>query len=477
MTELWRMGAVDIASAVGNGDVSARQVMEAHLERIGSVGAAVNAVVVTLADEALAAADAADRRLAEGEAPRPLEGVPFTVKENIDVSGSATTQGVVAFAGAVAPLDAPSVAHLRASGGIPIGRTNMPDFAMRLHTDNALRGQTLNPWDPSITAGGSSGGDAVAVATGTTPLGLGTDVGGSLRWPAQCVGVATLRTGMGRVARAAAVGTGSEPFGIRVMNSVGPVARHVRDLRAAFRIMIQPSSRDPWHVAGPLEGPATGSPMRVAVVVDPGGAGVSADVAAGVERAAGALEDAGHVVEEAEPPAIGRAAELWGQLLSHDLREAWPMLRPLVSDGAARFASLLLDAIPAPSGPAYAAAFVERREIIGHWAAFMERFPVVVGPVATVSPFVVGEDLDPGRWGALFPAFRLVVAVNALGLPAVALPVGLAAGVPQAVQVIGRPHREDICLDVAESLEERLGAVTPIQPAVSDAPATSADAG
>ena len=186
--EPWRMSSGDLARAIREKKLSSREVITPHLERIEAVNGELNAITDVLADQALAAADEADRALAGGSDVGKLHGVPMTVKENIDLAGSPTTQGVPALAQATPPIDAPRIAQLRQEGAITIGRTNLPDFGLRWHTDSALRGPTLNPWDRARTPGGSSGGDAVALATGMTPLGNGNDYGGSLRWPAQCCG-------------------------------------------------------------------------------------------------------------------------------------------------------------------------------------------------------------------------------------------------------------------------------------------------
>lgn len=184
MTELWRRSASELAALIASKQVSATEVVDAHLARIDAVNSKVNAVVRVLADEARSAAVEADRKVASGERIGPLHGVPVTVKENIDMAGLPTTWGVPALSGAVVPLDAPVVEKIRAAGGIPIGRTNLPDMGMRIHTDSSLYGLTRNPWNRNRTAGGSSGGEAVAIATGMSPIGLGNDFGGSLRSPA-----------------------------------------------------------------------------------------------------------------------------------------------------------------------------------------------------------------------------------------------------------------------------------------------------
>ena len=198
---LWRWSASELAVAIRNRDCSSEEVVRAHLERIDAVNPRVNAVTMILAEEALNAARRADEQVASGAEPGPLHGVPFTVKENVDVVGTPTTSGVVMLGASMPQRDAPVVAHLRAAGAIPIGRTNLPEFGLRYHTDNDLHGATRNPWDESRTPGGSSGGEAAAIATGMSPFGVGNDMAGSLRYPAQCCGIASFRPGFGRVSR------------------------------------------------------------------------------------------------------------------------------------------------------------------------------------------------------------------------------------------------------------------------------------
>ena len=190
MSELWQLGARELAATIQRREASSREVVESHLSRMDAVNGALNAVVRRFDDEALAAADRADKALADGAAVGPLHGVPLTVKENIDVAGTPTTQGLPILADAIATLDAPVVERMRAAGAIPIGRTNLPDLGLRVHTDSSLHGLTRNPWNADVTAGGSSGGEASALASGMSPIGLGNDLGGSLRNPAHCCGIA-----------------------------------------------------------------------------------------------------------------------------------------------------------------------------------------------------------------------------------------------------------------------------------------------
>src|SRR5689334_17194433 len=272
VSELWRKGAVELAALIRDREVSSREVVQAHLDRIEAVNPALNAIVRLLPDQALAAADAADRAVADGTTLGPLHGVPCTVKENIDLAGTPTTQAIPALAEAVALIDAPQVERLRAAGAIPVGRTNLPDFGLRVHTDSWLHGLTRNPWDAARTPGGSSGGEAVALATGMSPLGLGNDLGGSLRLPSQMCATVALRPTMGRVADAAVTEPSVPPVSLQVMNCQGPMARHAEDLRVALEIIAAPDARDPRWVPAPLGGAAPGTAVRVAVVRDPAGA-------------------------------------------------------------------------------------------------------------------------------------------------------------------------------------------------------------
>jgi amidase len=466
-TELWRVGATELASLIASKQVSSREVVEAHLSRIEAVNAAVNAVVIVLREDARRAAIEADRAVAAGRRLPPLHGVPFTVKENIDVVGTPTTQGLKALASAYPTRDAPVVERLRAAGAVPIGRTNLPSGAMRWHCDSELWGPTLNPWDRSRTPGASSAGEAVAVATGMSPLGLGNDGLGSLRHPAQCCGIAALKPSLGRVPQA----SGQErpdlpPLAVQLTGVNGPLARHVADLRTAFELIAGPTWRDPWTVPVALRGSPLEQPIHVAVVLDPAGRGTAPQVQAGVRAAAEALEDAGYALVEVEPPAIEDAASA---LLVIDsapgLRSVWEQtIAPVSPPDLNRFLDAFFSVAGWPDPVAVEGAFITRHAVMQAWGEFQETYPLIVGPVATDIPSPAGTDLDDGRVAEDVRAMRLVMAVNALGLPAVALPVGVEAGLPQAVQIIGPRFREDLCLDAAAAIEERLGPITPIDP-------------
>jgi amidase len=472
--ELWRLSATELARAIRTRQVASREVVEAHLRRIEAVDPSVNAITRVLAEAALAAATAADRATARGDELPPLHGVPVTVKENLDVVGSPTTQGAVALAQAYPDRDAPTVERLRAAGAIPIARTNLPTFAVRWHCDSELHGATVNPWDPTRTPGASSGGEAVALATGMTPLGLGSDGLGSLRWPAQCCGVCALKPTLGRLPQASSLEPQDPPLGVQLTAVVGPMARHVADLRAALEVLSGPSWRDPWSVPAPLRGPEPSGPRRVALVLDPGGLGIAPQVQRGLYRAADVLTDAGYEVEELEPPSIPLAARTLLDLLgTPEIRAGWELIAAAMPPATTRFMRSFYEVAGEVEPATAMQSFMVRASLLRAWGRFQATHPLIVGPIGTSPPFPAGQDLSTADVAAIIHDLRLAMAVNTLGLPAVALPVGLEEGLPQAVQVIGPRYREDLCLDAAQAMEDRVGVLTPIDPRPALATATT----
>lgn len=469
--EPWGLGAAALAEGIRSRQFTSAEVVDAHLRRIEGVNPIVNAMTVVLADEARRAARDADKAVAAGGPLGALHGVPFTVKENIDLAGTATTIGLRALAGAVAGCDAPVVERMRGAGAIPLGHTNCPTLTLRWHTDSELWGPTRNPWDPARTPGASSGGEAAAIATGMSPLGLGNDGLGSLRWPAQCCGIVALKPSLGRIPHASALPPTDIPIGGQLTSVEGPMARHVADLRLALEVLSGPTWRDPWSAAAPLRGPAPARPIRVAVVVDPCREGVASQVRDGVLRAAGVLADAGYDVAEAEPPGIGDAARCLLEMLSTpDVRATFAAMAPLMPPASARFSAAFFEAAGDPDAERTLRAFVTRASLSRDWAEFQDAWPLILAPIGTEPPFLAGTDLEEGRVAETIRQMRMAMAVNALGLPAVAVPAGIGDGLPQVVQLIAGRSREDLCLDAAEAVERAVGVLTPIDPRVERRP-------
>ena len=468
MSEIWQLSATELAQRIASRQISSAEAVDAHLARINAVNPALNAVVQVLADEARASAVLADKKLAAGELAGPLHGVPFTVKENIDMAGLPTTWGVPALAKAVVPADAPVVERMRAAGGIAIGRTNLPDMALRVHTVSSLHGLTRNPWHPGRTAGGSSGGEAAALASGMSPIGLGNDIGGSLRNPANACGIASIRPSAGRIPDAGYVPAEDRLLAVQLMQVQGPMARRVADVRLGLRVLMGAHPRDPWSIDAPFEGPPLARPIRVTLLAEPPGGGIDPKVAAVVRRAAQALADAGFVVEEACPPRYEDAVNCWTRLILGDFGSVLGMLTPMMSAEATTFLNNFNEGVPPIADvAAWSQLMIERDGIARAWSTFMADWPLLLSPTWTQLPFEHGFDsATPAGTAATKELMRPVVPANLLGLPSACVPAGLdeATGLPIGVLITGRRLREDLCLEAAEAIEARLGLATPIDP-------------
>jgi len=468
MSEIWQLSATELAQRIARRRLSSAEVVDAHLARIDAVNPHLNAVVRILADEARAGAALADRRLAAGETVGPLHGVPFTVKENIDMAGLPTTWGVPALAQAVVPADAPVVERMRAAGAIPIGRTNLPDMALRLHTASSLHGLTRNPWHPGRTAGGSSGGEAAALASGMSPIGLGNDIGGSLRNPASACGIASIRPSAGRVPDAGYMPAEDRLMAVQLMNVQGPMARRVADVRLGLQVLMGAHPRDPWSIDAPFDGPVLAGPIRVAVLPEPPGGGTDPKIAATVRRAAQALADAGYAVEEVCPPRYEDAISCWARLIMGDFQSVLELLSPMMGADAVAFLNNFNQAVPPLADvAAWSHLMVERDGIARAWSIFMADHPLLLSPTWSQLPFEHGFDsATPAGSLAIKELMRPVVPANLLGLPSACVPAGRdeATGLPIGVLITGRRLREDLCLEAAEAIEARLGLATPIDP-------------
>ncbi len=458
--DLWRASAGELAAAIRRGEVSSVDVVESHLARVEALNGHLNAVVRVLADEARAAAQAADEVVAAGAELGPLHGVPISVKDNIAVAGTPTTNGVPAYADDIAEEDALIVTRLKEAGAIPVARTNLPDLGLRVHTDSGLFGVTRNPWAADRNVGGSSGGEGAAIASGMSCLGLGNDIGGSLRIPAQCNGICSLKPTLGRIASA----TGGSMSG-QLMAVDGPMARRVADLRTAYELLGKYHRSDPWSVPVPLDLERPASPVKVALVPEPSGGPTHPDVATAVRAAGQALEAAGYAVEEIEPPMVAEARRAWEVFLGYELNLARPALKEVMSEDAFGFLTEALDTFGVFPATEYAAMYGQRHRIASVWQEFQEDYPLIVAPIMTEPPFVIGLDLaDPA---GVLDQMRFEVALNLLGLPAVCVPTGVANGLPQVVEIIGGRYREDLCLEAGQAIEDALGIFTPIDPVMS----------
>ena len=463
--ELWRLDATAMAAGIRQGDFSSRDVVQACLDRLEAVNPQLNAVVETRPEQALVQADLADQATARGDATGSLHGVPVGIKTNQDVAGWATVNGCAAWQDRVATENSPCVQNWLDAGAIVIGRTNTPEFSVRWESTNDLYGATANPWDAARTPGGSSGGSAAAVAAGISPMASGTDLGGSLRQPAMACGVASIRPGRGRVPDHNATDPGEPGIGFQLMNVNGHLARSVRDLELGLKAMMKGSWRDPWWTPVPFDDSPV-APHRLALAVDPGNDGMTANVRAGVERAGQLLANADYEVSEALPPDMDAAVGVWETIVLGELALGLePAVRGIAGPTMLKAFDLYRQLTPDNDAGSVLAALAERRRVLRNWLGFFQDYPLIVAPVGTEQANLRDDDISSlERCREVMASYRMTIVGNALGLSVATVPVGIADGLPQAVQIIGPPFAEERCLAAAAALEAAAGALTPIDP-------------
>jgi amidase len=452
----------DIAAGIREKKFSPVQVVDAYLERVAALQPKLNVFVHLDVEGAREQAREAEAALMRGERVGPLHGVPLTIKSCIDAAGWPTPAGSLLRKDYVPRVDAPLVARLRAAGAIILGNTNTPEYLMAYETDNSLSGKTRNPWNVERSAGGSSGGEAAAIAAGCSAGGVGSDGGGSIRVPAHFCGICGLKPTPGRIPATGHFPGGGGAFGW--IGVVGPMARTVADLRALFEV-----------TAGPDEGDALSAPVSVRAVktedvgklrigvLDSDALGKETpETTATVERAARLLSEQGFVVETKRLNGLDRTIELWwyffGPVIANIIRESFvgqaeimsPMLREYVRLATAEM-ELTCDGFLKACG--------ERDRLRAEFLRQMEEVTVLLSPVSAGPAFAHGE----GNWrsGAkenYRETMRHSQWLNVAGFPGVAVPLGRSReGLPIGVQVIGRPYEDELVLAVAETIERRRG--------------------
>ena len=464
MSELWHLTATEIANAVHAKQLSAVDVTEAHLARLDQVNPALNAVVQDCAALARAAAKEVDAKIAQGIDPGPMAGVPVTIKVNVDQVGLATTNGLVLQKALIADSDNPVVANIRKSGAVIVGRTNTPAFSLRWFTKNNLHGQTLNPRDKSLTPGGSSGGASAAVASGICAIGHGTDIGGSIRYPAYACGLHGLRPTLGRIPAYNASGA-ERNIGGQLMAVSGPIARSIADLRLALSVMAAEDPRDPWWVPAPMEGPVFAK--RVALCVAPEGMKVAPEVKAALMDAALRLEAAGWQVEDIPIPPMQEAADINAQLWMAEMRAGAAEMVALENEADSQFVFAQMTARSAEIDiNGLLNALKNRAALVRQWQVFLASHPVVLCPVSGELPFTQQQDVQSeAAFEAIMQSQLTQLALPALGLPGLTVATGYAGQTPVGVQLIGARYREDILLAAGEAIEAAGPKIMPSDPA------------
>ena len=450
MKELINKSLTTIRTLIREREVSPVEVAEAHLEQISRLNPALNAIV-TLAPDVMERARAAEAAVMRGEQLGDLHGIPVTIKDTIETAGLRTTSGSKIRTDYVPQKDAPAVARLKAAGAIILGKTNAAEMAMDYTADNPVFARTNHPQNANLTPGGSSGGEAVAIATGMSPGGLGSDLAGSIRIPAHFCGIAGLKPTTGRVPGEGQFPTSSGPYGLGAV--IGPLARTVNDLRLMLNAISDDRFAKQDHdVRG----------LRVAWYTDDGFAPVTEETALAVATAAKALAEAGLVCEERRPPHVDRGNEMWLKLFS---RASVVQLRKVYagreSEGGS-FVSWRLstaDDNPPPTLDEYIAGWMERDRLREELLEWMRTTPLIIAPVGA-TPAYAHDTLKVtvrGSTVGTFRAFSYAQTFNVFDLPVVTIPVGRSNDeLPIGVQIVGRPFAEEMVLAAAEIVERAL---------------------
>ena len=457
MSEIIRWSAVETSAHIRARDVSVTEVTRAHLTRMTDANPALNAVTHMI-DEALGLAKSMD---AQGipDDPSPLYGVPVTVKVNIDMAGYPNTNGIPAFEDMTGDGDAPVVANLKSSGAVIIARTNTPEFSMRWCTSNPLHGVSLNPWNTDITPGGSSGAAAASVASGIGAIAHGNDLGGSLRYPAYCCGVTTIRPSNGRIAAMNPNAPADRPPITFSMSVQGPIARTVADVRAGLQVMSKRDPRDPFQVNALNSGRPRGKEITLGIATNPFASHVDDAVLNAMTHATKAAHSAGIKTVECTPPNADECASLWGDLL---FTETHHTSRNMTKEHGSAELNSTIDGYAAHYRlldlPDLLAGMTRRMQLQRMWSLMFEDIDALLIPTSLIAPYENDLDFkDPSKIPDLLRAQSPLFVVNLLGLPSVAIPTHVENGLPLGVQLVAPMHDDYFALDIAERLEGELG--------------------
>ncbi|MBX2855744.1 MAG: amidase family protein [Rhodobacteraceae bacterium] len=463
-TELWRLTAAEQAKLVRTGAVSAMETAQSAFTRLEAVNPALNAVVEETREQALSTARAVDAKRAAGEEPGPLAGVPVTIKVNVDQAGCTNTNGLRLQKDLIAQTDSPVVANLRAAGAVIVGRTNTPAFSLRWFCRNSLHGATKNPHNAALTPGGSSGGAGAAVAAGLCAIGHGTDIAGSIRYPAYACGVHGLRPSLGRVPAVNFSGP-DRHIGAQLMAVSGPIARSIEDLRLGLEAMGRPDPRDPWSAPAPLDLPPR--PKRVALTIAPDGLEIAPEVEAALRDAARRLEAEGWRVEEVDCPPLEEPAQLQAVLWMADTRMGVDEAAAREGDPDALFILEQMFALsPEVDMPSLMHALQRRATLTRAWRLFLADYPLLLCPVSAEPPFPDQLDVQsPEAFRRVMRAQLTQIGLPLMGLPGLAVTTSVNSATPIGVQLVADRFREDLLLDAGAAIERQASPIEPVEPA------------
>jgi Asp-tRNA(Asn)/Glu-tRNA(Gln) amidotransferase A subunit family amidase len=465
------LSACEMAELIRKRKLSPVELVQAHLYRIDTLNPKINAYVQVDGERALAAARRAEKAVLENKALGPLHGIPISIKSAINVGGMRCEAGTKLRAGHLATNDAPLVSRLRNAGAIILGTTNTPELLMAWETDNLVYGRTNNPWDLTRTAGGSSGGEAAVIASGCSAGGVGSDGGGSIRVPAHFCGICGLKPTPGRIPATGHFPQSVGPFAL--LGVVGPMARTVADLKILFEVMQGPDTGDPSAAPVPLRWPEFsknhvvpdvpvrgGNRPRIGYFEDDGRTPVTSETHDAVKKAAAILRSAGFEVEPFRPKGLEKARELWWKFFGV---AGGMLLGPMTEGHESELSPILKEfngwvaAEPTHTPQTLLDTWIHRDLVRMQIFEQMEKFPVLLCPVAAVLAFRHGErywQID-GQKVEYLDAWSYSEWFNLLGMPAATVPVSQSAeGLPIGVQIAARPWEEELVLSISELLEE-----------------------
>jgi amidase len=460
MNEITSLSATRMAQLIRSREVSSEELVQAHLRQIEAVNSGINAVVHLSGERALREARQRDAELKKAEVRGPLHGVPMTVKDSLETEGIVTTSGTLGRANHIPERDASTVALMRAAGAVVIGKTNVPELCLAFESDNLVYGRTNNPYDVTKTSGGSSGGEAAIIAAAGSPIGLGSDAGGSVRLPAHFCGIAGIKPTSGRLPK---TGHFLPPGGLADrLWQIGPMSRFVEDLILVMPILAQADGLDASFVPMPLRNPASVrlNSLRIAFYTNNGISDPTTETKETVTQAAKALLEMGAPVEEAQPDGIGTASQLWCEILGADGGSG---LRSLLETiGTTRFHPLLqrfldISGNCAMSTDALLGLVVRWDDLRTRMLRFLSKYDAIICPVAASPAIPHATSYDR------LDIFTYTMAYNFTGWPGAVVRCGTSPeGLPINVQIVAQPWREDVALAVAKHLEEVFGGWKPV---------------
>ena len=464
MTELWSLHAHQISKLFRNKEISATDICNSLINHIEEINPKINAIVVKTYEDAKKQAKILDKKIKNGNTLGLLAGVPITIKVNTDQNGYPSTNGLRIQKDLIAKKDSPVVKNLRNSDALMLGKTNTPAFSIHWFTRNSLHGHTLNPHNKSITPGGSSGGASSATAAGMGAIGHGTDIAGSIRYPAYACGIHGLRPSIGRVPMINYT-TPDRHIGGQIMAVSGPLARSIKDLELALKAMSMENYDDPWWTPLPFSFPMP--EKKIALITKIEGLKIDPVISEELNRVAKNLENSGWIIEEPKAPNFQEAANFQATLWLGEFRRTGGEAISKENDPDSNFIyNQMSRRCPDTSLEKFMDSLQQRARISREWNKFFDKYPIILCPITGDIPFPDLKDLESEEsFDLVFDSMLPQIAPPYMGLPGLSFATSQTKqNIPLGVQFISRKFREDLLLNVAYDLENYYPKIEPVLP-------------